>query len=175
MPFDLLLFTKRGINWGRGVISGLLLRKGHWRQGEMPFPDAVYNQLYTRSPALARRLERVIGCGKVFNILTRFNKLTTHSILANSKLRSLLIPTRPYSEKSLWEMLGSGPVIVKPVYGCNGRNVLKLARAGGEYRVFLQSDYDFRTFSRAGELLRWLKKYTARRIIFCSPFYLSPP
>lgn len=170
LPFDLLLFTRRGINWGRGRISGLLLRKGHWRQGEMPFPDAVYNQLYTRSSALVRGLERVIGRGKVFNILTRFNKLTTHSILANSKLRSLLIPTRPYSEKSLWEMLGSGSVIVKPVYGCNGRNVLKLARAGAEYRVFLQSDYDFRTFSRAGELLRWLKKYTGQEDYILQPF-----
>lgn len=170
LPFDLLLFTKRGINWGRGRISGLLLRKGHWRQGEMPFPDAVYNQLYTRSSALARRLEGVIGRGKVFNILTRFNKLATYSILADSKFRSLLIPTRPYSEQSLLEWLGSGPVILKPVYGCNGRGVLKLARTGRDYRVLLQSDYDFRTFSRSGELLRWLKKYTGGEDHILQPF-----
>jgi len=170
LSFDLLLFASKGINWRQRRISGLLLRKGQWRQREVRFPDAVYNQRFTRSPATARRLEREIGWGRVFNIRTRLDKLTTYSILAKSRVKPLLIPTRPYSEKLILEMLATDPVIMKPVYGARGRDVLKLVRHGEEYRVYSQSDYDVTTFSRPRELLKWLEGYTDKENFILQPF-----
>lgn len=170
LPFDLLLFTSKGIDWVQRRISGMLLHNGQWRQREVRFPDAVYNQCFTQSPAIARRLEREIGWGRVFNIRTRFNKLTTYSILAKSKVKPLLIPTRPYSEKLLLEMLATDSVIMKPVYGAKGRDVLKIARHGDEFKVYSQSDYDGIVFSRPEELLELARGYADREDFILQPF-----
>jgi glutathione synthase/RimK-type ligase-like ATP-grasp enzyme len=170
LPFNLLLFTNRGINWEQRSISGLLLHNGQWRQREVRFPDAVYNQRYTQSSATAFRLEREIGRGRVFNMRTRFNKLITYSILEKSIVKPLLIPTRAYSDNSLLEMLDASPVIMKPVYGAKGRDVLKIVRHGDEYKVYSQSDYESITISRPNELLNWARGYTDREGFVLQPF-----
>ena len=80
LPFNLLLFTNRGINWEQRSISGLSCIMGNGVSGKCA-SRRRNNQRYTQSSATAFRLEREIGRGRVFNMRTRFNKLITYSIL----------------------------------------------------------------------------------------------
>lgn len=170
LAFDLILFTPRGINWKQRTISGLLLSKGRVQKKKVPFPRVVFNQFFTRSSATARGLEREIGRGKVFNIRTRINKMTTYSILSQSSLKPMVIPTRQFSAEAMLEMLSTGPVIFKPVYGAKGRDVLKIVREGERFKVSYQVDTEKVAFSRADDLLKWLEKYTDKEDFILQPF-----
>lgn len=172
LAFDLILFTPRGISWKQRTISGLLLSKGKVQKKKVPFPSVVFNQFFTRSSSTARRLEGEIGKGKVFNIRTRINKMTTYSILSQSSLRPMVIPTRQFSPEAMWEMLDTGPVIFKPVYGAKGRDVLKIVREGERFKISYQVDTELVAFSRADDLLKWLEKYTDKEDFILQPFLL---
>ena len=81
MAITLMLFSPKDIHWADRKIKGLVLGKDLWQESILDFPAAVYNQLYTSSSKIAKRLEKVIGKEKVFNIYTMFDKYSIYSIL----------------------------------------------------------------------------------------------
>lgn len=75
----------------------------------------------------------------------------------------MLIPTSQYRKKTLLEMLTAGPVILKPVYGVLGRDVLKIVCDGERYKVSYQMDNEMIAFSLANDLVKVVREIHRQR------------
>ena len=76
----LITFTPESISWTKSTVKGLLLQGEKWIRKELPLPHAVYNCRYSDEKWTLKKLEQLIGTGKTFNSVTRFDKWDIHRI-----------------------------------------------------------------------------------------------
>jgi len=171
MPIEIMKFTEKGINWKNKRIKGIILRNGHWVEAEMRFPDVVYNRCYTSSVKMTRRLEKVIGKGKVFNAFTLFDKHLIFHILSKSSLKDFIIPTFSYSPKTLLALLKKeGKALIKPAKGSMASHVYKIASEEGKFKVYLHTSLSPKCFDKPESLIRYLAEVMKRRKFIIQPF-----
>ena len=120
-------FTPKGILWSRKQIIGVCQTKRGWKEKKLPFPDAVYNRIYTLRMKYAQAVGRVIG-RKFFNAVTFFNKGIIFNALRESGVKSYLPATFIYDEAEVEGLLEEYKLLyVKPVYGVVCDIVCKMA------------------------------------------------
>ncbi len=171
LPITLMQFTPGNINWKERRISGLVLENGNWIRATRDFPDAVYNRCYTSSSRIAKRLERFIGKGRVFNIYTMFDKYEIYNFFYRSWLAEYMIPTWPYDPILLLNKLSKGEsVLIKPAKGSLGSNVIKFEKTGNAYYVYPQTVYSINKFDTTKQLFAYINK-TMRQ----NPYYIIQP
>ncbi|AOY77503.1 YheC/YheD family protein [Clostridium formicaceticum] len=170
-PINLLKFTVKGISWTNQKIRGIILKNGEWQQITTGFPDVVYHRCYTSSTEITSRLETVIGKGKVFNSFTRFNKYQIYSILKETKLKDLLIPTYLYNQKLMLAMLKEeGAIIIKPQNSSLGSNIYKFSLENKEYKMYMRSPYPMKIFKTTETFIDYVKKYLHLDNYIMQPF-----
>lgn len=159
LPIRLVQFTPNDIDWIGKKINGLILENGNWKVINSDFPDAVYNQCYTSSTKNTRRLEKVIGQGKAFNIYTMFDKYAIYNLLSMSSLAEYMIPTWPYDPVLLFYKLSGGePVLIKPAKGSLGTNVIKFNKTGNSYYAYPQTVQPTDKFDSTKQLFAYINK-----------------
>lgn len=138
LDLDLFLFTSDGVDWEEKTIKGLLLVNGKFIKRVLPFPDSVYLRKYTSSKKLSSKLEKIIGQGKVFNSVTRFNKWKTYKTLQDSCISSHLPNTYRYNNENILELLDRyGKVIIKPERGFYGKKIYAVEKcANGKFNLY---------------------------------------
>ena len=134
----LITFAPEGINWTKASVKGLLLQDEKWVREELPLPHAVYNCRYSEEKWTLKKLEQIIGTGKTFNSVTRFDKWDIHRILAAGPAGRYIPKTQLYSPKRLEKLLDQyQAAVIKPRKGHLGQNIF-LVRIGenSEYQLF---------------------------------------
>jgi hypothetical protein len=173
MAITLMLFSPKDIHWADRKIKGLVLGKDLWQESILDFPAAVYNQLYTSSSKIAKRLEKVIGKEKVFNIYTMFDKYSIYSIFMGSPLADYMIPTWHYDPILLSNRLSAGQtVLIKPAKGSFGNSVFKFKKTGSEYEVYPQVVYPTEKWNTTKQLFSYIDRI---RIMNPSYNYVMQP
>ena len=125
----LFLFRPKDINWEEKMIKGLLLKNDHFESKNLPFPESVYVRCYTASKTLSKQLEKIIGKGKVFNCVTRFDKWKVYQILKKSAVRHFLPDTQRYSQQDFLECLNRyRTILVKPRKSDLGKGIYRIEK-----------------------------------------------
>ncbi|MBP1992271.1 YheC/YheD family endospore coat-associated protein [Paenibacillus eucommiae] len=117
------------------------MNKGIWKQSQFPFPDAVYNRSYNKKTISIRRLEKVIGKNKCFNIINFFDKWDLYKLLAPSNLKAYVPDTFLYNEVNISELLEKYKLVyIKPAYGFKGKSVYRVELTDhGDIHISLHS------------------------------------
>jgi hypothetical protein len=141
LPLKLCAFAHKDVLWKKHKIVGLQLIGNKWTQRVLPFPQAVYNRCYNKSIASIRRLERVIGRGKCFNIINWFNKWEVYNFLRQSYLKRYVPDTFLLDEVDIAELIRVNKLLyIKPCYGNQGNSVYRLElKENGEIHISLHS------------------------------------
>ncbi|MBM4765361.1 YheC/YheD family protein [Bacillus sp. B15-48] len=139
MQLQLISFTRKDINWANKTIKGVYLNGAEYKRGTFRFPDAVYNRCYLRHPRTTKRLEKYIGKNKVFNRVTSFNKWVVYNILSPTDIKSFLPDTCLYNKEIFKKWLETyEQLILKPRYGCLGRNVYLAEKTKeGQFNIYV--------------------------------------
>lgn len=155
---DLVIVTPPRIDWQKQQVEALLFDGGNWIQQTVPLPRAYYNRFYGPKPKVVNRLELLVGRNKVFNHITRFDKLAVHQALDQSDLQDHLPKTYPYGHKRLLQLLAQGKqVILKLRTGQLGTGIYLIRKKGRKTYVHLGTSSPLASFSSAEELLAWLE------------------
>ncbi|MDQ2087890.1 hypothetical protein RBH29_15775 [Herbivorax sp. ANBcel31] len=121
----LFSFSLNDIKWSKQKIVGFTLKEDNWQIGEFPYPTVVYNRCYSSNKRTIKKLESIIGKGRVFNCITRFDKWDIYNILKNTQFKNLLPQTYLCSSLNLISQLElEKELIVKPCKGHYGKNIL---------------------------------------------------
>ncbi|MTI96121.1 MAG: YheC/YheD family protein [Firmicutes bacterium] len=166
-------FSPAGINWSKETISGLYFVNEEWKRAVFPFPDAVYNRLYNKKQTGAMKsLERSIGWQKIFNKVTHLDKWQINNALSSNSLQAKLPGTQLYNKENLFDMLDHyHHIIIKPRYGCFGRNIYCIESNNDKFFIYRQTTTANLVFTDQGELLNKLdslmqgKKYIIQQKI----------
>ncbi|WP_223292449.1 YheC/YheD family protein [Salipaludibacillus neizhouensis] len=136
---DLLVFNSKGINWSKKRIRGFFFNGTKWEKKSCPFPGAVYNRSYSSERQLVSKIEGVIGKGKVFNCITRFDKWTMHQILQKSSIGSHLPDTYLFQSSQLLKLLSTyRKLILKPCKGSLGKRVYLIEQTDdNKFRLYI--------------------------------------
>jgi len=171
---NLFCFTSHGINWSNKTILGRYLENDVWKQKTFPFPDAVYNRCYNKKKTkVIKRIGRIIGRQKVFNMFNRFDKWEIYQILNNTVLENHLPNTCLCHDVNLVDSLESNQqIILKPRYGLLGRNIYSIERhANNDLYLYRQTIRPHQVFKDQQNLLRKIfrlidcNKYIAQKKI----------
>ncbi len=165
--FRLLVFTKKGINWREESISGLAFEDNNWKEKTLPFPNVIYNRLYTSNNKIARKFERKIGKGKVFNYITRFNKWTIYKILKQSTVAEFLPRTYFYRSNYLIDLLRNEQMLIlKPCQSYLGSNVylLKLIN-NSNFQLYYRTNIPRLTTTDGDEFKKYVRGLTQKNFI----------
>ncbi|RKL69119.1 hypothetical protein CR203_03530 [Salipaludibacillus neizhouensis] len=135
----LLIFNSKGINWTNKRIDGLVFDGTKWKKKNCPFPSVIYNRCYSIKQHLVTKLDEVIGKGKVFNCITRFDKWRIHQILQNSSVGSYLPNTHLFHNSNLLDLLSKyRKLILKPCIGNFGRRVYLIEQTdNNKFKLFI--------------------------------------
>jgi len=127
LKLNLYAFSSEDILWDKKRIIGLQLKKGRWKQQELPFPRAVYNRCYSKESLTIQRLEQLIGKGRCFNSINHFNKWELTEHLAQSPLKAHLPYTGLYEEANITALLEQHKLLyIKPLFGSKGNHVYQV-------------------------------------------------
>ncbi|SHI59964.1 YheC/YheD family protein [Lutispora thermophila] len=171
LSIELIKFTRSGIDWEKQEIKGIMFNSGKWEEKVTRFPDSIYNRCYTSSTVTTDKLEKVIGSGKVFNSFTRFDKYKVYSILKESGLEDLMLPTYQYTREHLLSMLHEeGTVLMKPVKGAMGHKILRFTFQSNEYKVYIQTFYSVKIIKSADDLIIFIDKQCTPEKYIIQPF-----
>jgi glutathione synthase/RimK-type ligase-like ATP-grasp enzyme len=136
LPRELLFFDPQGIDWERGTIKGLQLRRGVWRRGEFAFPRTIYNRCFPGPRAVLAKLSEYVGQESIFNLRTQFDKWEVHGLLTATEAADYLPKTYLFAPEELPRLLTEHTaVILKPRRGHGGAGVFKVTLAGPELVV----------------------------------------
>ncbi|WP_426446072.1 YheC/YheD family protein [Paenibacillus sp. S-38] len=128
-------FTPSSIDWNKARIRGLLLKNGRWVEGELPFPNVVYNRCYRLDITTVQRMNHVLGT-RWFNQANGFNKLEIHECLTRW-LSPHLPPAWGYDKDAVPGLLNEHKLLyLKPCTGNLGRGVYRVERKdSGEIHI----------------------------------------
>lgn len=156
---ELAIVTPRRINWSTEEVEALVWDGASWQLATVPLPRAFYNRFYGPKPQVVNRLELLVGKNKVFNHVTRFDKLTIHQALSRSPLLPHLPRSQRYSPEGLRELLKDlGEVILKPRTGQLGLLIYLIRKRGKRVLVHHGTQSPIATFGGVDELLTWLEE-----------------
>ena len=154
---ELAIITPRRIDWQEQRVEALLWDGSTWQQQTIPLPRAFYNRFYGPKPKVATRLEMLVGKNKVFNHITRFDKLAVHQALAESALQKHLPEAYPYEPERLLQLLAQRQqIILKPRTGQLGVGIYLLRKKGRQAVAHLGTISPIASFSSTEKLLAWL-------------------
>ena len=154
VPFlDLMIFSPADLRRFEPQVHGLLLKGENWVPQLLPLPQAVYNNVYTRNPSIAQKIEEEIGSYRVFNTITQLDKWKVTQILRKSPMTEFLPETRLYS----WQILSSlfktaNPTIIKPRYGHLGHEIYLLRLDNSCWQLLRSSNTPLLTFNNEKEV-----------------------
>jgi hypothetical protein len=150
LPRELLFFAPQGIDWEKGTVKGLELRRGVWRLGEFAFPRTVYNRCFPEPKALLAKLGEHVAPGNIFNLCTQLDKWEVYGLLKESEAAPHLPHTRLFAPEELPQLLAEYKAVVcKPRRGHGGAGVFKLELAGPELVVVTTQWYSFPLWGEA--------------------------
>ncbi|MGE5379782.1 MAG: YheC/YheD family protein [Methylocystaceae bacterium] len=134
-----------------------------WISGTYPWPQAVYDQIYSRK---SEKREEVIAAKQVLNHITDnryfnpryFNKWEINQALHRTDLKRLIPDTRLVSSLSqVHGMVNSyGGVYLKPTNGTLGLGIMRLTRTTNGYRLATSkgASQDYSSLKKAYEAAR---------------------
>ncbi|SFM20173.1 YheC/D like ATP-grasp [Paenibacillus sp. 1_12] len=175
---NVFVFTPQGIDWLNGRTEGFIYEEQgkRWVLGTYPLPDAVYDRCffthrtqYLEHRTAVRRLQKehhalFLGCGLK-------GKLEVQHMLEQDGRFACYLPRtvalRSMHSVSDW-LREQGQLIVKPQSGSQGRGVLHVQRSETTqtFSVRGRDAHNQRitlSFADEAALLRWLRRFTARR------------
>lgn len=125
----LYVFSVLGIDTRNQTIKGYYYNDytKSWTEGEFPYPDAIIDRCYPNAYQAHKKIEDVIGAGKIFNKTTLINKLDFYNALSKDSFLSSHLPeTSSYTEASdLKNFLEKyGEVFLKPLNGMKGIGII---------------------------------------------------
>lgn len=122
---SLIVFTEKGIDWKKNTVFGYVYENNKWEKKNSYLPRVIYNRSYKSKKELFYRLEKLVGKGKVFNCITKFDKWEIASALKSSTSTRKYIPeTFFYNEFQIINLLKKfNKLVLKPALGCFGRKV----------------------------------------------------
>ncbi len=158
VPFlDLFIFSPADLLRFESHMHGLILRNEDWIPQLLPLPQAVYNQVYTRDPTFAQRLEERIGSARVFNTVTQLDKWKVAQILQHSPLGQFVPKTRLYTWQAIPSLIQDNrPMIIKPRYGHQGHGVFLLKPDKSSWQLLQSSNKPLLTFTDEREAKKHL-------------------
>jgi glutathione synthase/RimK-type ligase-like ATP-grasp enzyme len=122
---------------------------GEWTKTEVPPAKVIYNRIHSRKTELTSLFERLIQKLEDEHVLMfnhRFlHKWEVHEYLRNHPyLHPYLPKTELFTKKQLLDdFLEQFPVVfIKPIYGSQGRHILRIEKTEGEFRL------DYSTFMK---------------------------
>lgn len=152
-----MIFSPADIQRFEPQVQGLVLRDENWVPRLLPLPQAVFNQIYTRNPTLAQRLEEKIGPAQVFNTITQLDKWGVAQVLQKSAIREFVPETRLYTRPTLPTLFHiNRPTIIKPRYGHQGHRIYLLKPDNSSWQLLESSHTHLLTFENDGELKKYL-------------------
>jgi len=171
MPVVICKFKPGGIDWVNERIKAIVLLSNEWKKAVVRFPDAIYNRCYSNFAKVTGQLEKAVGSGKVFNIISLFDKLIIYNILKDSSLSKLVIPTYRYRADLMLSLLKSeGTVLIKPAKGSLASGVYKIEAEGGEYKAYLRTVLSSKAFNNSSALMGYIEGITKSRDYVIQPY-----
>lgn len=157
----LITFTPESISWTKSTVKGLLLQGEKWIRKELPLPHAVYNCRYSDEKWTLKKLEQLIGTGKTFNSVTRFDKWDIHRILAAAPSGRHTPKTQLYSPRGLENLLNQHQAaVIKPRKGHLGQNILLVKiNENGEYQLYQYHSIPICTSKSWRGFMQFLRKH----------------
>lgn len=134
---DFIYFTTKGIDFENRKINGYYYDRGSWRKKSCPFPDVVLNtanQKTKKQNIIYYKLEKLIP----YTSFPVGSKIDVYKKLGKSDyLKKFLIPYKQLSSnEDVLEFLGKyKEIIVKPIRGHHGENVIKVEEVENGYKV----------------------------------------
>lgn len=154
---DLVIVTPRRIDWRSQAVHGLIYNGQAWTEETVSLPRSLYNRYYGPKPKVVDRLETIIGQNKVFNHITRFDKLLIHQLLTKSALKAHLPATALYAPQQLLHYIRLfRRVILKPIAGQLGTRIYLVTEEGGIYYLHYGAKSPVIHFSSAENLIAHL-------------------
>jgi hypothetical protein len=165
--FNLMVFTVSGMNWSKKIVTGLILENGIWQEKSLSFPSIIYNRLYVSNYALASSIEAVIGVGRVFNCITRFDKWMIYEIIRKSKAKEFLPETCLFHKINLLELIKRGKVLIlKPCKGSMGNDVYRIELINDSvYQLYQHTNFPVFTTKDASKFINHIKKRINNKFI----------
>ncbi|RNB84779.1 YheC/YheD family protein [Brevibacillus panacihumi] len=151
---------------GKRVRGYILNEQGKWQGQIFGRPDAVFDR-YRYTPTQAFKdyvsFRRTSTFLYVNNRLA--NKWRVHEVLyKDPRMHQWLPETWLYNRAKLAQMLERHPLLyVKPLNGTGGRNILRIERAAGGYRLLGRDQHRAKVstvLSRVSFVQRWVDRWT---------------
>ena len=134
---ELFYFTPRGVNLKNKTIDGLYYHQGKWLTKSFPYPDVIINSASFYLP-WQKQIERELKKTIPFTSYPVGTKNYVYSkILQSTELKKHVIPYRVlHKKRDLLNFIKEHrEVIVKPLRGHHGNNVVKIASSDQGYLV----------------------------------------
>ncbi|MGE5454707.1 MAG: YheC/YheD family protein, partial [Methylocystaceae bacterium] len=163
LPGLFYLLRPNEIDTDQNRWGGYLYQDGEWVAGTFPWPQAVYDQIYSRK---SERLPEVITAKQVLHRITDhryfnpryFDKWEINQALRRTDIKRLMPDTRLVTSASqVQDMLHSyGAVYLKPSNGTLGMGIMRLSRVNGGYRLSNSQGvtHEYNSFQKAYEAAR---------------------
>jgi len=163
LPGLFYLLRPEAVNTSQKSWEGHYYQNKEWVAGTFPWPQAVYDQIYSRK---SERREEVVAAKQALHHITDnryfnpryFNKWEINQALSRTDLKRLLPDTRLFSSISqAHEMVKNyGAVYLKPPNGTLGIGIMRLSRTAGGYRLSTShgASHEYSTFKNAFEAAR---------------------
>lgn len=133
-----LLTTNSFITKKKVVIGRTLSAKGAWTEGEFPWPDVVYVQVYPVNKSFQTFLEKEFP-HRYFNLQTHLDKWNVYRVLSdNPNLKDLLPETARFRDNPIglqsW-LERYRQVYLKPIYGSQGVGIYRVSKLKKSYKL----------------------------------------
>jgi glutathione synthase/RimK-type ligase-like ATP-grasp enzyme len=132
------IFSIQDVDFSRGHIRGYVHNNGQWQPAQMPFPDAIYDQVISRKVERQKtylekreQLSRIYGV-RIFND-GFFDKWQVHEWLLNDfKMKAHIPNTSRYthSKGAASFIRNHHTTFLKPIHGSLGLGIVKVTRLG---------------------------------------------
>ena len=134
---DFFYFTTKGVDFENKKIEGLYYDKGKWIKKEFQFPDVILNTANQRTKVQNKiyyKLEKIVP----YTSFPVGSKIDVYKKLGKSEyLKKFLIPYKQVRDTNdiLAFLNKYKQIIIKPIRGHHGDNVVKLERVENGYKV----------------------------------------
>ncbi|OEF97401.1 YheC/YheD family protein [Desulfuribacillus alkaliarsenatis] len=151
LNLEIILFRPKDINWKTQKIKAEIynISSGNWQKKNSAFPTVIYNRYYASNTKAINRLVKAIGENKLYNRLTKLNKLETYKALQGTSVEEYLPSTAQYSQQELIKLLESeGQIILKSTNGTLGNNIYWVQKhMHDEYSIYKENMYEKKSYS----------------------------
>lgn len=144
MDIDFVFFTAGNVNFEKQTINGYVYEKGSWINKEVGFPDVIYNATSGRTAnqrKVYRKLKKIIPftshpIGNKMKVYRRIEKIP--------EFRHYLIPSKKIfnAQDVLDAIMEYKKVVVKPLSGNRGDNILFIEQIGEQYEFVDGADHE---------------------------------